>query len=46
MFGLKEERKRAAGEEEMSLMERGGVKSSYAPESEKALGWKGSGEKK
>lgn len=30
----------------MSLMERGGVKSSYAPESEKDLGWKGSAERK
>jgi len=38
-FGLKEERKRAAGEEEMSLMERGEEKSSNACESEKDLGW-------
>jgi hypothetical protein len=42
MFGLKEERKRAAGEEEMSLMERGGVKSSNGSKSGKDLGWNGS----
>lgn len=38
-FGLNEERKRAAGEEEMSLMERGEEKSSNASESENDLGW-------
>lgn len=45
MIGLKEERNRAAGEEERSLMERGGVSSSTASDSEKDRGWKGSGEK-
>ena len=45
MFGLKEERKRAAGEEEISLVEKGGDNSPRASESEKDLGWKGSAEK-
>ena len=44
-MGLKEERKRAAGEEEISLMERGEVKSSNASESDKDLGWNGSEKK-
>ena len=44
-MGLKEERKRAAGEEEISLMERGEDKSSNASGSEKDLGWKGSEKK-
>lgn len=45
MFGLKEERKSAAGEEEISPMERGEDSSPRASESEKDLGWKGSAEK-
>lgn len=45
MFGLKEERNRAAGEEEMSFMERG-EKSSSVSESEKDFEWKEPGEEK
>lgn len=44
-MGLKEERKSAAGEEEISFMERGGGKPSNASESGKGLGWNGSIEK-
>lgn len=44
-MGLKEERKRAAGEEEISFMERGAGKSSNGWESEKDPGWNGSEKK-
>lgn len=45
MIGLKEERKRAAGEEEISLIDMWGENSSSGSEPEKELGWNGSREK-